>query len=261
MAGKAVAEPNPTLDGVFNFRDLSPVGQAHAPLRSGWIFRSDGLHRAPVSDQGLLLNLGIRRVIDLRTDQELEREGRFSADGIDFVRVPIIEEIGALARSMEEAGIGSGSAVLAAHYLDMAETKGPALATAINMIAASTEREQPVVFHCTAGKDRTGVLAALLLRGLGVPADAVADDYARSSLATGHMIAWYRQNTGFSPEDKMREMGLDPSMVGILMSSNRESMVGFLDAVDQRYGTIESYLSHIGVTESIQVIAETACHS
>lgn len=260
MAGKAVAEPNLTLDGVFNFRDLSLVGQDHAPLRPGWIFRSDGLHRVPVSQQGLLYDLGIRRVIDLRTDQELEREGRFSAEGIDFVRVPIIEEVGALARSLEGAGAEQGPAVLAAHYLDMAETKGPALATAINMIAASTDRQEPVVFHCTAGKDRTGVLAALLLRGLGVGADAVADDYARSSLATGHMIAWYRQNTGFSPEDKMREMGLDPSMVGVLMSSNRESMVGFLDAVDQQYGGIDGYLSNIGVTESIQVIAETVRH-
>lgn len=257
MTGRAVVDGGLAMDGVFNFRDLGSVQPRQGPaIKSGMVFRSDGLHRAPVAQQEQLADLGIGRVIDLRTDQEIEREGRFRAGNVDFVRIPVVEQMGDLARMLNNTDTGSGTDLLAAHYVDLAERNGSAFATAIDVVASSVRGGQPVVFHCTAGKDRTGILAGLLLRGLNVDAGAVAEDYGRSSAATSQMIAWYREHSDVTPAQRMNEMGMDPSMIDVVMGSDPTSMMGFLDTMTERYGTVGGYLSEIGAADAVRTIAE-----
>jgi protein tyrosine/serine phosphatase len=101
----------------------------------------------------------------------------------------------------------------------------------------------PLVFHCSAGKDRTGVTAALILGLLGVPDDQIAADYAHTALAMDELIAWVRAQ---SPEaaDSMTDQ---PKT---FLSCPKEAMSGFLAELGQRFGSVEGYVETIGVPEA-----------
>src|SRR5690606_8815017 len=80
---------------------------------------------------------------------------------------------------------------LLATYRRVLATRGERLVEAIDLIVSAPG---PVAFHCTAGKDRTGLVAALVLSSVGVPDDVVVDDYARSRAAMTQLVEWYRQH-------------------------------------------------------------------
>ncbi|MGI9613249.1 MAG: tyrosine-protein phosphatase [Acidimicrobiales bacterium] len=252
MNSSPPAAANLTIDGVFNLRHLggfSTPGGSHTG--SDLVFRSDGLHRATEADQQKLVDLGVRRVIDLRTIGELDREGRFEHPDAGYDHVPIIEEIGELVAAID-AGVDD---LLGHHYLHMIEHNSEAFADAVERIADALEHEQPVVFHCTAGKDRTGVLTALILGALEVDDESIAEDYARSSEAMTRMVEWYRRTSSMSPQEKMAQMGMDPSLASAMMKAERSTMLDFLAEMRNRYGTIENYLATEGVATPMATIA------
>ena len=109
------------------------------------------------------------------------------------------------------------------------------------MLAA--EESYPAVFHCAAGKDRTGVLAAIVLGLVGVPDETIATDYGLSRDGMAAMIAWIRTNR---PEalDTMREQPR------IIMDAPPLAMSGLIDLVRERYGSFEGYAQSIGVTDA-----------
>ncbi|MEM9566486.1 MAG: tyrosine-protein phosphatase [Actinomycetota bacterium] len=253
MTAQPLDRVGPQLDGVYNFRDLAGVAPAPIdgrPLAPGRLFRSDGLHRAPIDQQSLLLDVPVANVIDLRTSAEIEREGRFSADGITWRHAPILESLA----DFLSADAGDGSVdLLCRHYEHMIAANAEALAMALGAVADSVERG-PTVFHCTAGKDRTGVVAALVLASVGVDDDAIAADFASSAAGIDRMVAWYRRNTDSTPADKMAEMGLDPAMAPIVMGAEAATMVTFLDRLRAANGGIRPYLASIGAVGSVDRI-------
>ena len=169
------------LEGAYNFRDLGGLRNSDGHhLRYGRVFRSDTLQAlTPRDAQRLYEELGVRGVVDLRLADEVRTEGRgplADFSDIRYANVPLCmaatkdipaEEVmrelylGCLA---PEAHLGSALQ----HLCDMAE--------------------QPVVFHCAAGKDRTGILAAVLLRLLDVTDSDILEDYMKSAPAMPRMI-------------------------------------------------------------------------
>ena len=239
------------IDGVFNFRDLgglTTVGGRRT--RSGLVYRADGLHRASPEGRLHLVGRGVRRVIDLRTAAETHREGRFDGNGVIYVHAPVVDSLGRFGTPPE--GVDD---LLLHHYRRMLDDNGPGFARVLGLVADSLDAAEPVVFHCAAGKDRTGVLAALLLAGIGVDDDIVADDYARSHTAMIHMVAWLEQRAVGTGEERMAALGLTPGLTSALLRAERTTMLALLTELRAAYGTLGSFLDALGAGPHLSRIA------
>ena len=234
------------LEGIFNFRDLGGVA---APSRPDLLYRADGLHRTDQLGRDRLVANGIRTVIDLRTDAELTREGRFDHPEVAFHHVPIVEDLSDL---MQASTVEDN--LMLDHYRIMTSTGGTRFAEALGLIGASLSVGRPVVFHCTAGKDRTGILAALILHALGVDDDTIAADYGRSSDAVPHLVAWYERHGHPTPPQKMTEMGMPASAMQRLMASEPTTMHQMLADLRAQFTSIENYLDGLGAADAVRQI-------
>jgi protein-tyrosine phosphatase len=229
------------LTACFNFRDLGGLETAGGRrVRSGVLFRADTLHRLTADDLDVLRGLGLRTVIDLRTRSEIDDHGRVAlADGeVAYHHLPMIDEIWADGPDLDADGPVPLPATLGEGYVRMLEYGGPATATAIRLLAGRATL--PAVFHCTAGKDRTGVLAALVLGQLGVPDEVIAEDYALTELAVVGTRAWLEAN--------------DPGILGRLpdwaWEAPAEIMLAFLAQIRAEHGSIPSLLASLGLDRS-----------
>ena len=162
------------LDGPVNFRDVGgyPVGGGGS-VRTGLVYRADSLHTMSERDVDRVVRaVGIGTVVDLRTAGEVELigVGPIGDAGIRWHNVSIFDET----QRHEPDDRKHVERTMADEYLDMLDRTGPQFAVVLDLLA-STER--PVVFHCAAGKDRTGLVAALLLDLLGVDDADIAADY------------------------------------------------------------------------------------
>jgi protein-tyrosine phosphatase len=226
------------IDGVFNVRDLG----GHPTLdgrttRWGSVFRADGIHRLAGDAADAIARLGVRRVVDLRTDAERDEHGVFDHADVVVRHVPLLEAVWSRDGHRRPA---PDAELLLAMYCEMLERRGPQLATAA---AAVAEAAGPVVFHCSAGKDRTGVLAALLLALVGVADDDIAADYAQSHAAVQRMIAELRA--------ERRAAGGDaepvPDDVMHLLSARPDTMQRMLHVLRTDHGGAEVYLRRHGL--------------
>jgi len=229
------------LEGAFNFRDLGglpvPGGRRVA---SGRVYRSDRLSGLSGADVTVLEGLGIRRVFDLRSDVELAVDGigEFAAARDRHRHVPLVR---VAMHPLDPATDWSG-VDLSRRYMQMLEEGAAVVRTVLEEIAAADTGA--TVFHCTGGKDRTGVVAAVLLRCLGVDDDAVIDDYAVSERHLAPFVEASRE--------RLEAGGVDPTVVLYLCGSPPERMRRLIVDMDARWGSVEGYLDEIGVRESIR---------
>lgn len=174
------------LDGPVNFRDLGgyPVDSGES-VRWRQLFRADALHEMSDRDAEIVFgDLGIGLVIDLRSEREVELVGTgpVGTSGATWVHLSVIDETQPIQETWKAI---AEDVPMSERYRRILETAGPRFVDGLSVIA---ESDVPLVFHCTAGKDRTGLLAALLLSVLGVGDDDIAQDYAATS-AVLHTIA------------------------------------------------------------------------
>lgn len=224
--------PHPLL---FNLRDVGGYRTVDGrQVRWRRLLRSDSLHRlAEIEPQ--FAELGIRTVIDLRRPREVEQLGRVPAyPGLAYHNIaPEHAEWTDLPYD-DTAGHARW---LADRYLDLARDGAEGLAEAITLI--SDPEAAPVVVHCAAGKDRTGVVCGLTLATLGVSDVDIAGDYALSTAASEAFTAWVRQTLPDHPETPQQ-----------MLSSPTEAMHLFLRDLRAEYGSVELYLKDAGVSEA-----------
>jgi protein-tyrosine phosphatase len=222
------------LEGAFNFRDVGGYAAGgRERVRWGAVYRSDALHHLSPSDLDTLESLGVDRVIDLRSPTEIASVGRGSlGEGqVEYLTASVIPTAGS------EATGAPSSDDLAERYMWYLEVGRDAIAESFEILAAS--HGGAVVFHCAAGKDRTGVLAALLLEVLGVGDDDIIADYALTGRALPSILARLAQ---------------DP-VHGVAVSQIPDSrrmvrpdvMRAFLQLLDARYGGARAWLEEAGV--------------
>ena len=156
------------------------------------LYRADGIHHASDADVERLLGLGLRTVLDLRTHGELEERGRFAIEHttLAYHHLPVLRET--WDGWVDVAPDVDAVPFLAQRYEEMLDDGAAALAGALEVLADA--EAYPAVFHCAAGKDRTGVLAAVILGLLGVDDDTIATDYGLSKAAMDSLIEWMRAN-------------------------------------------------------------------
>ncbi len=233
------------LRAVHNFRDLGGYPAADGRT-TAWrtLYRADGLHRLDGEDLDAVRALGIRTVIDLRTVAELEERGRFPvhAHPVDFHHLPIIDVVWG---PDEAPGTDHEHEIvefMAGKYLEMFAMGEAHLATALRVLTRPDAL--PAVFHCAAGKDRTGILAAVILALLGVPDEVIAHDYALSRGAMERMVAWFRVQY----PDMAAQMADTPAA---FLAAHPATMLGVLGLVRWEHGSMEEYVRSIGVDDGV----------
>jgi len=224
------------LEGAYNFRDLGGLACGGGRcVAKGLVFRSDRLSRLTAADLSLLRELKIGSVFDLRSQAELAADTQCEFGiGSPFHRhLPLVE----VSLHPGDQTIDWKKIDLQNRYLEMLEQGAHAIRALIEHLA--DDKAPPTVFHCTGGKDRTGVVAAVLLRALGVPDEIIVEDYAQSERNLEPLHATYR--------DELMAGGLDPAAVLYLFGSPPERMVHMLTGMDVRWRSAEGYLAEIGV--------------
>jgi protein-tyrosine phosphatase len=226
--GRAAA--GPSTPARFNLRDLGGLRlDDGGSVRHGCLFRGASLHRLEPENRQELDSLGVHLAIDLRSPQEVAR-GMFVGDGVEVVNLPIFEVAPVFEDEIEDP-----AETLAETYVWMLEQGRDAIASIFALLAEPTNL--PVVIYCAAGKDRTGVVCALILRLIGVKVDAVAGDYRLSQEPTQALKSWHERQVG---SDR------DPHPAAVY-TAPEEAMRRFLDDVDGIYGSVAGYLGEIGV--------------
>ena len=223
------------FEAVFNFRDLGGYQTAGGrTVKWRTVFRADGIHRLSMDE---LASLNVRTVLDLRTHDELER-GRCEHDSIGYHHLPILQT------PWTELGFeGELDAVtfLADRYVDMLDEGRESIAGALHILSDASSL--PLVFHCAAGKDRTGVVAAVLLSILGVAEDDVADDYSLSRLGMTRFKEWIVANFPEAAD----AMSKQPDA---FMAAPVEAMHLFLERVEATFGSFDAYVTGLGVDDA-----------
>jgi protein-tyrosine phosphatase len=228
------------LDGCFNFRDIGGFTTVDGrAVRWRTLFRADGLHRLSDADFAQLRGIGIATVIDLRTAEELRVRGRVGAIGTEmsFHHLPILE-------ALPDASVIDSwrdPVALGRHYAEMAEQGAAAIAEALAVL--TDPAAYPAVFHCAAGKDRTGILAALVLGLLGVPDATIVADYAASRPAMERMMAYLLETYPDGRDELERR-------ASTMLASEPAAMHQFLASLRGKYGSLELFAAAIGVTSA-----------
>jgi len=221
------------LAGAVNVRDLGGYKTDEGSTRWMSLFRADNLHRLSEADQAILLELGVRTVIDLRHQPELEAAPDLFADHdqIRYLNIPIF-------RNIPSAGERGKIPDMGTAYRYMVENFKAGFGEALAAIAEADEGA--VLYHCTVGKDRTGILSALLLRLVGVAVEDVAADYALTTEAMQHLRPVLLE--------QMAKMGNEVDEA--LLTSEAADMTGLLRYLDDRYGDIYTYVQSLGVSDA-----------
>lgn len=227
------------LEGTLNFRDLGGYPAVGGVTRWGAVYRSDRLNELTGADLAHLGAIGLRTVCDFRYDREVEEDPSRLPEGARIVRLAVGVAPGDNPRSLEDL-IRAGeitqvtTASMAEGYLRMLETQAALFGELIRLVGQ--DEHHAVVIHCTAGKDRTGLGAALLLGAVGVDEDVIIEDYALTDdYRSPHRLA------EIGPQ--IEAQGLDLDDLRVLFTAPAETMALTLGHITDRWGGIEGYLT------------------
>ncbi len=226
------------LEGCLNFRDLGGYPTADGrTLVWRRIYRSDSLHRLTKSDCARIRDeLRVTDLVDLRSSAELSVDGRglLENEPLAFHHVPLFDGNTSIA-SFEVKEM-----TLADRYLGLAEVAKPAIARVVTIVA---EAEGGTVYHCAAGKDRTGVISAILLSALGVSDELIVADYALTQQNLDAIVARLGESEGY----KTMLDALPPDT----LHADPQTMVSLLEQLRERYGSAEGYLESADVGDEV----------
>ena len=229
---------NRELDGVHNFRALGPYRVRGGRLREGMIYRSGALELMSEVDCACLGDeLGIRTILDLRHPDEVAHRPDGHALNERVLPLSIFPETVRQDDIIAELNGLYGTGPTPGRYLHYLEVGGDRLAAAFRLFAR--ESSYPVLVHCTAGKDRTGVLLGMLMELLGAGDDDIANEYGLSDASIDRLIAYLR-STGRALEGTDQE-------IRARLSTPADRMAGFIRLLRERHGSTEAFLAEQGL--------------
>ena len=231
-------------DGLLNVRDLGghPT-EGGGETRFGSIVRADSVRQLTDEGWAALVDYGVKTVVDLRANEELEADPPAELP-VEVLHVPFMETDRSDWQKVEEeleAAVKAAPDVATATrdvYLIFLEHFAQNVAAAIRAVADAPEGG--VVVHCAGGKDRTGLLTAFLLHLAGVGVDEIAEDYALSEerLRSRHE-RWLAEAESEEERERLQRVLQTPV----------DSMKGVFEELERRYGSVEGYLHHGGLTD------------
>jgi protein-tyrosine phosphatase len=245
-AGATLPLPRPlprvlALEGVRNFRDLGGYETRHG-RRVRWrqLFRSASLGSLTPRDHAQLEALGLRVICDLRaTDERAKEPVRWSsAAGPRLLERDYALDLGMLAAAMTrpEASLHEGRAAFCELYATLPQRFAESYRALFAMLLAG---ETPLAFNCSAGKDRTGVGAALLLAALGVPRATIVEDYL---LSNEHYRPGPEVAAAMSGRHGQWLLALRPEMLQLMVTVDASYLEAAFESVERSHGSLERYL-------------------
>jgi len=232
------------LAGAPNFRDLGGYRTASGRMvKRGIVFRSSKLAALTPVDWAKVQTLGVGHVYDLRTIEERKAEpDNWPAPAPAAYGSPKPDMSGTLA-AMKQAGGDPAKvrAVIRHFYAEMPTLYAPEYSAFFHGLAGGN---RPVVVHCTAGKDRTGVASALLLTALGVPRATVVDDYELTErlLPQAPMQTSGKPGAPIGGKSAASLLAMPAATRKAMWAADPAYIEAALDAVKQRYGSIDGYM-------------------
>jgi protein-tyrosine phosphatase len=238
------------FQGTANTRDLGGYTTSDGrAVRWGAIYRSDALASLTDADMATLASLNLRTAVDFRGPEEIAKAGpNRLAPGTRGLDIPLLDEGGnALAAALTaalhsgdsatlEEMLGDGKAVQinVDSYRRMATSKDAQAGFAAVLRRLAGGADTPLLYNCTAGKDRTGLMSAVILTVLGVPRDTVIKDFL---LSNDYLAASHQQTY-----DYLASKGIDTALIRPLMEQRAQYLESFFDGVDAKYGTFHRYV-------------------
>jgi protein-tyrosine phosphatase len=221
------------LESTYNIRDIG--GYATLDGRSTrWrtFLRADSFNELPPEGQRLLLAYPVRTIIDLRRTIELRRAPAIFATSqlVRYVNISLLEDEQKI-REMQS---------LQELYQFILETCKEQIKQILQLMA--TEDVFPCIAHCTVGKDRTGLITALLLSIANVPATTIAEDYA---LSEQYLAPLFHLRRAEAAKERQDVQGFE-----WLASALPETMLATLAHLERQYGSVKTYLRVIGLTDA-----------
>jgi hypothetical protein len=228
-------------DGCVNARDLGGLplaGGGHT--RFGAVVRADNVRRLTDAGWGALADYGVVRIVDLRFHEELALDPPRDV-AMEVVHVPVLPEpddpwwpeVEAIGDRAADPVSGTRDV-----YLAFLERRAPGFALAVEAVADAPDGA--VLIHCLVGKDRTGLVSALLLSLAGVANETIAADYA---LSEANLVSvsdpWVESAPDEAERARRRRIVATPAV----------AMVGVLRALDERNGGVRGYLLDAGASE------------
>ena len=243
-----VADRRVPLDRVPNFRDMGgyPAGNGTC-TKWGQVYRSGHLAEVTSRDQSILRQIGIRRVCDFRSEQEVNGQpNRLPGDTmIVYSRLPIVNK--AIEPTLAVSRIRNGDISWFSEdfaiqsYLQQVNDFADVWHTFFVHLFDPGNR--PFLFHCTAGKDRTGVAAALMLLSLGVSVETVIQDFALSNTYNAPFILKVRR--------EISELGINPDDLHDFIVAPTQAITALIEHLEKHFGSASQYLiQKAGIHES-----------
>jgi len=237
------------LEGSVNFRDLGGYETSDGRrVKWGQVFRSDNLGRLTDQDVSFVKRMGIRMVCDFRTPAEAKKlpDRLPQTDRGRYLHLPIQHGEFDPAGTFEKIRNGDiewmTEEFMIKGYIKNIDDFAPVWATLLKILADGSKR--PLVFHCTGGKDRAGVCAALILLLLGVPEETVIHDHGLSNLYIAAVLE--------KIYDQIRSDGVDPKQVAPYFTAPKNAIKAVLRHIRRAYGSAAEYLiNKAGVDEKV----------
>jgi protein-tyrosine phosphatase len=232
------------ISGIVNFRDLGGHATPDGPVRHGRVFRSDSLAHVNAADvEHLVEERGVRTVVDLRGATEVDAYPNHPMRnaGATINHVPLIDPA-----KREQSGFEWETMTLVDLYRFILMSAGPQFVEVMQVIAEPANH--PVVFHCAAGKDRAGLIAATVLGLLRVDDEEIVADYAQTSAALDELRARAQrraEGTGRPPADRF-------------MTADAETMREALAWLRAEHGGFEPYMLSHGFTAGEVALMRTS---
>jgi protein-tyrosine phosphatase len=226
------------VQGALNVRSFANLNGRHGPIPAGSFIRAADLSKLSGADRDALAAAGVTLDVDLRTADEagsspdvLAQDARFQ-----YTRISLL--------GAEKIDLANLPDTLAEGYVQWLTSNQAEFRQVFKSMAA--QQDGTVLFHCTAGKDRTGMIAATLLSLAGVPRGQIVHDYAISAHYLEPMMGSEAQMAASNPQ--LAEMMKNPK-IAAMRGSPPDAIEAFLDALDRQYGGAHNYLQTIGLSK------------
>ncbi len=236
------------FSGMKNFRDLGGYETADGrKVRWGLLYRSDSLHKLTEDDLKRLAGLSLGAIIDFRSDHEKEQRPDRIPDGVRYVEIPILDASTRVWHESRDDMIKDLRKVDPVKYMtetnvELASQFTPEFQKFVREVLLSDGH--PLLFHCAAGKDRTGFGAAILLQMLGVPHETVMQDYA---LTDKYLLGAY--NLKLAIAQLLKGRGFVNGIRGF-MRAHPDYLAAAFSTLEAAHGSFENYVRDgLGLSE------------
>lgn len=236
-----VTERQIPTDDQPNFRDLGGLKTKDGRyVKWGAIYRSGHLHDLKRDELAYFSKLGIRTVVDLRNNLEIAKDPDRYPKGVTYVQHSISDKEGKAYSRLKQMVLKEGYRRAKAKQLFVDVMKSFADTLAVDAkpvfeLMLSDKKNEPLLYHCTGGKDRTGFMTAMILLALDVDRKTITEDYLMSN--------YYRRFTNLRNMRRARLIGLDSETLEYAMLVRKEYIDAVFEVIDDKYGGDDTYLA------------------